>query len=302
MAACSRDIDPLRGRGVFRPRLRARAAHDLPRRAQAAAGAHAGRAARRSRCRAAAILGRALRRRRQPRSAPSDACDELRRAAARVGAAAHDLRSAARRVPVRRRRFERGRRDDGRRWRTARSTPARSASTTRTSTRPRFAQQVADRYRTAPSQRSRRSDDFDLIDTLARLYDEPYRRQLGDPDLPRLPARAQARHGGAVGRRRRRDASAAIAATASTCSRSSMRSTLPLGVRRPVFGALGRAYPKADWAPRVFRAKTTFEALGARLGRGVLPHDVADPATPHARSAVQPGASSASSRATTRSR
>ena len=36
---------------------------------------------------------------------------------------------------------------------------------------------------------------------------------------------------------------------------------IPLGVRRSVFGLLGRAYPKADWAPRVFRAKTTFESL-----------------------------------------
>jgi asparagine synthase (glutamine-hydrolysing) len=28
-----------------------------------------------------------------------------------------------------------------------------------------------------------------------------------------------------------------------------------------VFGLLGRLYPKADWAPRVFRAKTTFEGM-----------------------------------------
>jgi asparagine synthase (glutamine-hydrolysing) len=28
-----------------------------------------------------------------------------------------------------------------------------------------------------------------------------------------------------------------------------------------VFGLLGRLYPKADWAPRVFRAKTTFQSL-----------------------------------------
>ena len=28
-----------------------------------------------------------------------------------------------------------------------------------------------------------------------------------------------------------------------------------------MFGLLGRAYPKLDWAPRVFRAKTTFQAL-----------------------------------------
>jgi asparagine synthase (glutamine-hydrolysing) len=32
-------------------------------------------------------------------------------------------------------------------------------------------------------------------------------------------------------------------------------------VRRPVFGLLGRVYPKADWAPRIFRAKSTFQAL-----------------------------------------
>jgi len=40
-----------------------------------------------------------------------------------------------------------------------------------------------------------------------------------------------------------------------------MRSALPAGIRQPLFGLLGRAYPKADWAPRVFRAKTTFEGM-----------------------------------------
>ena len=39
------------------------------------------------------------------------------------------------------------------------------------------------------------------------------------------------------------------------------RGMLPLSVRRPIFGALGRVFPKADWAPRVFRAKTTLQAL-----------------------------------------
>ena len=39
------------------------------------------------------------------------------------------------------------------------------------------------------------------------------------------------------------------------------RSALPLALRRPLFGTLGRFYPKADWAPRMFRAKTTFQAL-----------------------------------------
>jgi asparagine synthase (glutamine-hydrolysing) len=40
-----------------------------------------------------------------------------------------------------------------------------------------------------------------------------------------------------------------------------MRAAMPYGVRRALFGTLGRLYPKADWAPRVFRAKTTFEGI-----------------------------------------
>jgi len=40
-----------------------------------------------------------------------------------------------------------------------------------------------------------------------------------------------------------------------------MRAALPAALRKPVFGLLGRLYPKADWAPRVLRAKTTFEGM-----------------------------------------
>ena len=39
------------------------------------------------------------------------------------------------------------------------------------------------------------------------------------------------------------------------------RSYVPDGIRRPLFGALGRFYPKLDWAPRVFRAQATFRAF-----------------------------------------
>jgi asparagine synthase (glutamine-hydrolysing) len=42
---------------------------------------------------------------------------------------------------------------------------------------------------------------------------------------------------------------------------NAMRSVLPLSVRRAIFGPLSRVYPKADWAPRIFRAKTTLESL-----------------------------------------
>ena len=40
-----------------------------------------------------------------------------------------------------------------------------------------------------------------------------------------------------------------------------MRSLLPLGFRRTLFGPLATIYPKMDWAPRFLRAKTTFQSL-----------------------------------------
>ena len=40
-----------------------------------------------------------------------------------------------------------------------------------------------------------------------------------------------------------------------------VRHWLPLSVRRPLFRLLGGIYPKADWAPKMLRAKTTFQAL-----------------------------------------
>ena len=39
------------------------------------------------------------------------------------------------------------------------------------------------------------------------------------------------------------------------------RNLLPLAIRKPLFGTLGRLYPKLDWAPRFLRAKTTFQSL-----------------------------------------
>jgi asparagine synthase (glutamine-hydrolysing) len=40
-----------------------------------------------------------------------------------------------------------------------------------------------------------------------------------------------------------------------------VRSRLPAGLRRVLFGVAGNLYPKLDWAPKVLRAKTTFQAL-----------------------------------------
>ena len=123
-----------------------------------------------------------------------------------------------------------------------------------------FAQTVADRYKTDHRVETVKSDDFDLIDTLARLYDEPYADSSAIPtyrvcQLARKHVTvALSGDGGDEmfgGYRRYR----------LHMMEERMRGALPDGVRRPLFGMLGRLYPKADWAPRVLRAKTTFEGI-----------------------------------------
>ena len=123
-----------------------------------------------------------------------------------------------------------------------------------------FAKTVADRYKTNHHVETVASDDFDLIDMLARLYDEPYADSSAIPtyrvcQLARKHVTvALSGDGGDEtfgGYRRYR----------LHLMEERMRSALPGAIRQPLFRLLGRVYPKADWAPRMFRAKTTFEGM-----------------------------------------
>ncbi len=125
----------------------------------------------------------------------------------------------------------------------------------------RFALQVAKRYGTRHFVDRVESDDFDLIDDLARIYDEPYADSSAIPtyrvcELARKHVTvALSGDGGDEnfgGYRRYR----------LHVAEEKLRQALPLALRRPMFGWLGKTYPKADWAPRIFRAKSTFQALG----------------------------------------
>jgi asparagine synthase (glutamine-hydrolysing) len=123
-----------------------------------------------------------------------------------------------------------------------------------------YAEKVAQQYRTQHHVEQVDPDDVSLVDRLAAVYDEPYADSSAIPtyrvcELARKKVTvALSGDGGDEnfgGYRRYRW----------HMHEERLRSKIPLQLRRPVFGLLGQLYPKADWAPRVFRAKSTFQAL-----------------------------------------
>lgn len=123
-----------------------------------------------------------------------------------------------------------------------------------------FAQKVADRYHTTHHLEVVKSDDFDLIDTLARLYDEPYADSSAIPTY-RVCQLARKHVTVALSGDGGDESFGGYRRYALHLMEERMRAALPQSVRHSVFGTLGKLYPKADWAPRMFRAKTTFEGI-----------------------------------------
>jgi asparagine synthase (glutamine-hydrolysing) len=123
-----------------------------------------------------------------------------------------------------------------------------------------FARMVADRYQTDHRLEIVKSDDFDLIDTLAWLYDEPFADSSAVPTY-RVCQMARKHVTVALSGDGGDESFGGYRRHRLHLAEEKARRALPLGLRRPLFGALGKMYPKADWAPRVFRAKTTFQAL-----------------------------------------
>lgn len=123
-----------------------------------------------------------------------------------------------------------------------------------------YAEMVSQQYQTKHYVETVETDDFELLDELALLYDEPY------ADSSAIPTYR-------VCQLARKNVTVALSGDGGDeplsgyrrhiwhMNEEKVRSILPYSVRKPVFGILGKLYPKADWAPKIFRAKTTFQAL-----------------------------------------
>ena len=103
-------------------------------------------------------------------------------------------------------------------------------------------------------------DDFDLVGRLPGIYDEPYADSSALPTY-RVCELARERVTVALSGDGGDENFGGYRRYRLHVAEERVRRALPLPLRRVLFGTLGRLYPKADWAPRVFRAKTTFQAL-----------------------------------------
>lgn len=123
-----------------------------------------------------------------------------------------------------------------------------------------YAEQIATKFGTAHEARTVASDDFGSIDTLAAMFDEPFADASALPTW-RVCQLAREKVTVALSGDGADEAFAGYRRQVFHHNEERVRSLLPQGLREPLFGTLGRIWPKADWAPRPLRAKTTLLAL-----------------------------------------
>ena len=131
----------------------------------------------------------------------------------------------------------------------------------------KYAAMVAEQYHTNHHVGEVSPDDFSLLDKLAGIYDEPYADSSAMPTY-RVCELARKRVTVALSGDGGDENLAGYRRYRWHTYEERLRSLLPLSVRRPLFGTLGQIYPKADWAPKVFRAKSTFESLARSDAEG----------------------------------
>jgi asparagine synthase (glutamine-hydrolysing) len=123
-----------------------------------------------------------------------------------------------------------------------------------------YAQEVADLLGTNHRVEQVDTDDFGLVDRIPDIYDEPFADSSAIPtfrvcELARKHVTVALSGDGGdeifAGYRRYRW----------HMHEQFVRDRIPDSIRRSLFGLAGSFYPKMDWAPRVFRAKSTLQAI-----------------------------------------
>lgn len=127
-----------------------------------------------------------------------------------------------------------------------------------------YAKRIAKRYQTDHRESIVAADDFSLIEKLVGHFDEPFADGSAIPtyrvcELARKNVTVALSGDGAD------EALAGYRRHVFHHGEERIRALLPQSFRGAAFGWLGSIYPKADWAPRPFRAKSTLLSL-ARSG------------------------------------
>lgn len=123
-----------------------------------------------------------------------------------------------------------------------------------------YAQEVAEQFNTRHHVDIVDPNDFDLIDELAELYDEPFADSSALPTY-RVCQLAKQRVTVALSGDGGDEHFAGYRRYRWHMNEEKLRGLVPNSIRQPIFGLAGKLYPKLGWAPRVFRAKTTFQSM-----------------------------------------
>jgi asparagine synthase (glutamine-hydrolysing) len=128
-----------------------------------------------------------------------------------------------------------------------------------------YATRIAERFATEHRTRLVSPDDFALVDTLVAAFDEPF-ADASALATYRVCELAREQVTVALSGDGADEAFAGYRRYRFHAAEERVRGLLPQALRAPVFGRLGALYPKADWAPRPLRAKTTLLGLAAEAG------------------------------------
>ncbi len=123
-----------------------------------------------------------------------------------------------------------------------------------------YAERVARQFATDHRAGTVSQDDFEASGALAAMFDEPFADASALPTW-RVCQLAREHVTVALSGDGADEAFAGYRRQVFHHHEERARGMIPQTLRSPVFGALGRLWPKADWAPRPLRAKSTLLAL-----------------------------------------